>query len=323
MKKSANQYNKNNYHQNMNNSRRQPPQQLQQSVVSSNNNNQTMDRINNTNNMNTNSATNGSNSQKPSIIVHQRLRYPPARNELSKYYSIRNAVDDEQMADVIFPTMRLAFIIVSIDHIHFPNENNKEHGVASNTVNNQRKATIEELVSIGSFFERPFVICMISNPTMLGRFTELQNIFTSKVVERQTVREIYVENSKKENKKVVVKDDTFPPTLFRPPQLLLCSSVSGMMNCIQELTKIESRKSRVKQTEQEMLEAPQFAQQVAEQIFTNSEIGHGLSSYETSILLQGMGSVSNVILSQNYQEIINKTPLESRKAKLVFEYFNQ
>ncbi|KAG2374345.1 hypothetical protein C9374_010915 [Naegleria lovaniensis] len=280
--------------------------------------------------------------QKPNVIVHQKLRYPPIRHELLKHYGIRSTTDDDQIADIIFPSLRLAFIVVGIENVILPNYSEQlqptmtqHHSSQVTDFSKLRKATLEDICSIGSIFERSFVMVMINNKNHLGKFVMLQNMLTSHVIQRQTNRELYLKTHdhqsiingkrKREDPNAASSNtntDMESLAPYRPPQILPCSSTSKMIQCIQELSKVEGRKQRVKHSEKELEEFMNQHQATAERAFVNSSIAHGLSSYEASVLLQGMGSVSKVILCESPQEIMNRTPLEKGKAKLIFEFFN-
>ncbi|KAF0973257.1 hypothetical protein FDP41_008464 [Naegleria fowleri] len=295
------------------------------------------------------SSAQQSHVQKQNIIVHQKLRYPPIRHELLKYYGIRNIIDDDQIADVIFPSLRLAFIVVGIENIVLPNYSEQvgiknialpsvsQYRSFSSTPSDLsmlRKATLEDICTIGSIFERSFVLVMINNKNQMGKLLVLQKMLTSHVIQRQTNREMFLKSHDDHNpskrkredpnsaSKCDSSADTDAPAPYRPPQVLPCSSTGKMIQCIQELSKVEGRKQRVKHSEQELAEFMNQHQANAERAFVNSPIAHGLSSYEASVLLQGMGSVSKVILCQSPQEIIARTPLEREKATLIFDFFN-
>ena len=157
----------------------------------------------------------------------------------------------------------------------------------------------------------------------MGRWIEVQKLMTSQVIQRQTIRENHERNATLTKKRKAGQDaPESPPAIFRPPQVIPVSSIQRAIQCMQELSKVESRRERVKANEKELFDRTQSAQQVAEKIFTSVPIGHGLSSYDVSVLLQGMGSIARVIRASSPHEIMQRTPLEAEKARAIFEFFN-
>ncbi|KAL9654232.1 hypothetical protein ABK040_010264 [Willaertia magna] len=252
------------------------------------------------------------NSSKQAIIVHQRMSQQVIRQELSNHYNITNTTS--QIADIIFPSLRLAFLIVDIANIY-----DDITATTNNNLNNQNTMSqvIKDMNALGSTFERSFVIVLIQNKAFFGKLFQLQQQATIQTVEYQTM----IEGAERRNQIEEINQLTTP--MFRSPQIIPCSSMQTAVKCILELSKIENRKERVKQQENEFRAVSCSALQIGSTILFNALHNHtNITEHDANVLLQGMGSIANVVQAKSIKEIMERTPLERKKAAQIYQYFN-
>jgi hypothetical protein len=102
-------------------------------------------------------------------------------------------------------------------------------------------------------------------------------------------------------------------------QIIACADIGQVISGIMELARADQKESMIRKMKAEVhcvLTSP-------------NDVGVGilkrcipsLTTYQANVLLQGMGSLKACVLASSVQEILGKTPLDTRTAQVVYDFF--
>ncbi|KAL0483052.1 Na(+)-translocating NADH-quinone reductase subunit E [Acrasis kona] len=104
------------------------------------------------------------------------------------------------------------------------------------------------------------------------------------------------------------------------PEVLLCVDAVSCVSCMVELSKVDERSHITEAKEQEQLALLSSVDYIGTSVLKTIP---GLSDHHADVLLQGMGSISNIIVTNCANKIRDKTSLDLKTATSVKNFFHQ